>query len=375
MENQSSHDYFRGEEYQEGFSQPEFPEKIEIPPETRERLELIARIVGGDFGMKVDFADRPGIGSVFNAAEMKITFDPQQVVENPREAEFVAAHEGGHRAISRSPDQIGVKQEKIEELYDLPGFGFLARSVEEPADNEWIKRKFEGIREHMEEVLRVLHRHEEDEAPVLTDPDVLETIALLGYTPKFVFYGPQIERHWLMGEFSRDLDPDVRRVLEKTIKSAEKAYLSLPGPHPTEKQIKEKARQRFSITLKEVWPAFKKLVEQDISREKIREMIEEMMKQSFANMREALEKGESLPGPLGELPQEFQDELREKMKQGIDNLEKFMEEQKQQAGGKEKAEKREKDEAKEGEAGEEGGEERDESEERGNEEEALESAR
>ena len=341
--------------------EPGIPEKIEVSPEVRERLEIIARIIGGDFGMKVDIADRPGIGSFFDSEQVKITFDPVQVAENPEEAEFVAAHEGGHRAISRSPDQIGVKDEKIEELYNSLGFGFLARSIEEPADNEWVRRKFAGIAEGMETVIKEMHRYEGDEPAVLTDPEVMNIIPLLGYVPKFATYGPQIERHWLMGDFSKDLDPKVREALERTIKDAEKAYLSIPDSHPTEKEVRERARRRFSITVKDVWPEFKKLVEEDVDQEKLRQMTSDMMKNAFENMRKALEDGEPLPGPLGELPEDLSQELREKMKQALDNLEQFLKEegkkgspQKGKEGDSQEAsEGTSEDEKSEGEAGEE----------------------
>ena len=48
------------------------------------------------------------------------------------------------------------------------------------------------------------------------------------------------------------------------------------------------------------------------------------MQQTFEKMRDALEGNEPLPGPLGELPEDLQQELREKMKQALDTLEQFL---------------------------------------------------
>ena len=83
--------------------------KKEISPELKEKiakaesgLATLAQIVGGDFGMKVTFGE-PGGGSFYNPATVEITLDPEILAEGKDwRAEFVAGHEGGHRAITRS---------------------------------------------------------------------------------------------------------------------------------------------------------------------------------------------------------------------------------------------------------------------------------
>lgn len=318
-------------EKQEPIYQKE-PIKIsEIGLEVKERLSTIAKIIGGDFGMKIEIG-KPRGGSYFTPEENKITFDPLEIQENELNAEFVAAHEGGHKAISRIAPQLGLKPEKIKELYSQIGFDFMQRMIEEPAVNTWIEEKYAGL----EEAISKQKKHTaEMEGSFVVDPEVVRVFKILGRIPKFAKWATEIQRYWAGVKPSQNLDDNIKKILEATIDSAKKSYKTLPSKTPKEKEIIEKARQRFLINYKEVWPIFQKLVEQDISQEEINEMLREMLKKEFQQIKEDME-NKPLPGPLGKLPEDLQKELREKIKQAIEEMEKFME--KKEKAGEEKEE-------------------------------------
>ncbi|MBT9133018.1 MAG: hypothetical protein DDT32_01985 [Syntrophomonadaceae bacterium] len=94
----------------------EIPEKIEIPKKDWQAIEIIAKRVGGDFGIEVKLG-KPGGGSIFNSEDNSITFDPLHIRDNMEQAKFVAGHEGSHRAISPNPKEIGLSREQIRESY------------------------------------------------------------------------------------------------------------------------------------------------------------------------------------------------------------------------------------------------------------------
>lgn len=54
--------------------------KVEIPKEDWQTLEIIAKRVGGDFGLEVKLR-KPGEGSFFNQENCLITFDPLHIKE------------------------------------------------------------------------------------------------------------------------------------------------------------------------------------------------------------------------------------------------------------------------------------------------------
>jgi hypothetical protein len=102
----------------------ETPSAPEVPPEDWQTIEIIAKRVGGDFGMKVKqgppFLEElnPLTGkkekipyvAFEHTKERSITFNPLFARENPRQARRIAAHEGAHRAITRGCHEIGLPQ-------------------------------------------------------------------------------------------------------------------------------------------------------------------------------------------------------------------------------------------------------------------------
>jgi len=295
-----------------------------VAPEVERRLKIISQRVGGDFGMRAEIIPagqrpkgEPQQGSYFSPQETKIVFDPEHIKKDSQEAEFVAGHEGGHRAITRGPEAIGLKEEKIEEIYNQLGFAFISNCLEDPADNNWIGEKFPGLKPSIQKTYDKML--EKENVPLgLSHPEAAAAFALLGYVPKFVDYGSEIIRYWHQDKFSQQLDPKIKEILDKTKKEAQEFYETLPGSHPTEKEVVEKAKQRFLINYEKIWPEVKKLVEKDLNDEKLRQMLKqalEQMKKGKPKDGKGEGRGEGVQIPLDKLPKDLQKELKEKVKE------------------------------------------------------------
>lgn len=270
------------------------PDEAGVSPELIGRLRNIAQIVGGDFGMKVEIG-QPGGGSFFNPESAKIVFDPLQIKENERLAEFIAGHEGGHRVIEKGPRAIGAKEEFWQEL----GFSYLMNSIADCADNDWVAKRYPGLAERIVEVYSAAT---EKENALFTSSEVTQMIQTLGYIPKFVQYGSELIIYWHRGSFSSQLDPSVRQALEKTLVAAQKSWQSIPSSEGRRTEVLARAKERFAINRLEIWPIIKELIEEDKINEQLRQMIEEAIKGEASGQN-----------PLDKLPRGLKKELKKKL--------------------------------------------------------------
>jgi hypothetical protein len=286
-------------------------EEIGIPEEVWQILEIIAKRVGGDFRMKVRLGE-PGDGSFFNPEDGSITFDPLHIKENPELAKFVAGHEGAHRAITLHPKELGLSQEKIRELYSQIGFGYLQNVIEDPAVNDWMTRRFPGLKEYTK---KTYDEQLKEEGAVLSTPEVRRIAAQLGYWPRFAQYGSEIIRDWHQGRFSRELDPAVERALKRTIDYARKSRSTIPNPEKSErKEIIQTAQERFKINTEYIWPEVRKLVEMDLRTEEQRQMVKD-----FRQKQKELEQKRR---EMEQAQKEGNKERQEELQREIEELEK-----------------------------------------------------
>ena len=309
--------------------QPQVPAgKKEISPGLKEKiakaedeLATIAQIVGGDFGMKVKFGEQGG-GSFYNLETVEITLDPDILLEGKDWlAQFVAGHEGGHRAITRSLEQVGVPEEKALELYGKIGFGYSVNCREDCADNDWVGGIYEKFKEASDKNYQETFAKPD---AVMATLEIQTLISLLGYVPKFVRFGGEVMRRWAIDEQAEGLDKEVVDALKATAGHEEKYWQTIPEKYAKELERVERARDRFRIFYEKIWPEVEKLVKMDIDQEKMRQLAQELLKQ-------AQEKGESgkagepgaSSGGAGQLPKELLDELQ---KAAEKNLKKQLEE-------------------------------------------------
>ena len=307
------------------FSEEEKPieeksEKIEISKEDWQFfwkvLKIIAQRVGGDFRMEVKLGE-PGGGSFFNPEDCSITFDPLHIKENPELAIFTAGHEGAHRAITLHPRELGLSQEKIRELYSQIGFGYIQNVIEDPAVNDWMTEKFPGLKEYTQ---KTYDEELKEEGVVLSESEVRRIADQLGYWPKFAQYGSEIIRDWHQGRFSQELDPAVRKALERTIDDARKSRTTIPDPKKSDrKEIIRTARERFRINTENIWPEVRKLVEMDLRTEEKRQMLKDFRQKQ----KELEQKRKEMEQAQKEGDKEKQERLQEEIKQLEKELDPF----------------------------------------------------
>jgi len=314
--------------------------------ESEERLAIIAQVVGSDFKMSVKFGESGG-GSFFNPESVSITLDPSIIFEGKEHlAEFIAGHEGGHRAITRSLGQIGVKKAKVLELYDKIGYGYSDNCHEDCANNDWVARVFERFKEFSDSYYQKIFQTEN--APIVT-PEVQRIIGLLGYIPKFVSFNSEIMRKWATNGYSEKLELEVRDALRKTIKHSQDFWQTIPDKFSNEDERTLSARERFRIFYENIWPEIEKLVKIDLNQEKMRELADKMMKKMKARAEnKEKEEPEKSGGEGLSLPKEMMEELLkatqdnmekqlERLKKGLDELNEKLERSKQ-SGDKKKQE-------------------------------------
>ncbi len=280
-----------------------------IEPERLEYLKSIARFIGRDWGMKVELGE-PGKGSCFNPEENRIQFDPLHLSDPLRvdTAEFVSAHEGGHRAVTRTGESLGLTKERVKELYSQLGFGFGFNAVEDPAENNWWSRQYEGCAPWMR---RVYDGQFEKDAAVLGTPEINRLIQELGSTPRFAHFGSELIRLWHTGGFSEGIPDDVRLALERSRGFAEEFFNDIPtNEHPAEADVLERARSRFTTFQDRIWPEMEQLVKEDLRDERLRKMVEEKKEDGLSKsaqeeieqaMKEAAERAAGAAEQAGEI--------------------------------------------------------------------------
>lgn len=246
--------------------------KIEIPKEEWETLRIIAKRVGGDFGMEIKLGE-PGEGTFFSPEGGFIAFDPLHIKDNFEQAKFLAGHEGSHRAITPGPTKMGLSPEKIRELYSQIGFGYLQNVVEDPTVNDWMRERFPGLEPY---VNKTYNEWLKKENVVLSTPEVRRIAAQLGYWPKFAQYGSEVIRDWHQRKFSSNLDPAVEKALKRTVEYARESISIIPDPKKLSRERKEiiaAGQKRFENNTNYIWPEVKKLVEMDLQTEERRQML------------------------------------------------------------------------------------------------------
>lgn len=249
---------------------PESPESYGIPHDQWQALEMIAQRVGGDYGMHVKLG-KPGEGSFFDPSDTSITLDPVHVRRNFSFAKFVSAHEGSHRAITIGPAELGVPDAVIEELYSRVGFAYLHNIIEDPAVNDWACARHPGLNK---DVKSTYDEQFQNENAALSTPEVQRIAAQLGYWPRFCQYGSEIIRDWHQGRYSYTLDPAVQKALTRTIADARTGISTIPSPENRDRQeILAAAQERFRISAEALWSEMRKLVEQDLHTEELRQMV------------------------------------------------------------------------------------------------------
>ena len=313
-------------------------------------LEYNAKVVGADFDMAVKLG-LPFQGSFFDSEEISITFDPEHILKDEKEATFVAGHEGAHRAITPHPGDLGFTKSKIEKLYSQIGFGYLHNVVEDAVVNDWLQKKFVGFQSLV--AYNYDKTFEKDNIPMGTGETNMMA-AKLGYSPLFTYYGAELLRYWHTKRISEEMDPFLEEAVKESLGTANISIKQRPSSNPSKSQILATARKRFSINTKNLYPIMERLVEKDKEKMAERNAMEDYMKQKqeLDNKKQELDKAqkngdqkkekqlekeiedmEEKLKKMGDLSEEALKELEKKIREAMKKLKEEMEKGEKGEGG------------------------------------------
>ncbi len=295
-------------------------------------LSSLAYFIGKDFKIPVEL-NEPGAGWHWDFEANKIRIDPKDLLEKDMDyLRFVISHEGGHRRISRT-EFIPQKE------WNEPGFSFMMNAIEDPRDNNFVAESYPKFKEWM----NIAYQEDLDfEAKAKSD-----AIEKLGYQPRFMQAGFEYIKQWFKEtkkespELSEDLSPEVKTVVSETLESARDSWWRYPSrkeADKSEKLISKYAEASYLINRDEIWPEFKKLIEEDMKDQKTQEALKDMMQGGEKGEGE----GKQIPEPLkNNLTPKEQKELEKALNEPEDKSKKNKKE-KEQKGQKGEGEKEEK---------------------------------
>ncbi|KKU81467.1 MAG: Response regulator receiver protein [Parcubacteria group bacterium GW2011_GWA1_47_8] len=289
------------------------PEQQREIRQKQQVLSSLAYFIGKDFRIPVEL-NEPGAGWHWNFQENVIRIDPKDLLEKPMDyLRFVISHEGGHRRISRT-DFIPLEE------WGQPGFSFMMNAIEDPRDNNFVAESYPKFKEQM----GLAYKEDLDfEAKAKEKAD-----QKLGYRPRFMQAGFEYIKQWFREvegkdvELSEDLPEEVKAVVTATLSSARDSWLRYPSRQEADKSedlIRKYAQVSYEINRDEVWPEFKKLIDDDMEDQKMQELLKDAQK----NQASDESGGQGLPQELKDkLTPEEQQSLQEAIKQAIEDAKK-----------------------------------------------------
>lgn len=266
--------------------------------EIKKRLNVLSSIVyfiGQDFEIGIELnphrKPHPQSGWHWDFKDNIVRVDPDDLLERPIEYScFVMGHEAGHRRVSRT-------HFIPKEVWGQPGFGFLMNAIEDPRENNFVADNYPMFAQRMEMAYK-------------TDLNIegkakKKAVETIGRVPRFMQAGFEYIRLWFLERLNEkefiglskekaveklgsmiltDLPDDVKQVVLKTLADARNSWWLYPTKKEAdgkngEEIISEYAEGSYNINHEEIWPEFKKLIDEDIKDEKAKQLIDELKKQ------------------------------------------------------------------------------------------------
>ena len=306
--------------------EPTEPEKRDFS-DLREHLKSLIERIGGlqkvSITSKSSFADRLSVESIGGRGEgwwSQEIIDtrtkkskgwmvhvPERIMESSENvAKGSAAHEAGHVAITRHHQYIPdlVMQE--------PGFHQLISAAEELPTDQVVRDRYPGAGRWVDEVRE--DQFQQGEA-------IRKIKKNIGYIPKSIKLGSMIVygRHIEGSPEAGGIYADIRHVYENIKEALFEVEHILPDEDVDERGVLDKSKERYKIIYKKIWPEVKKLVEEDIETEKLRQMLEQAAKQSEKEKREKEESEKGGEGE-GDEAKEGDKEIADALKQMSEDL-------------------------------------------------------
>lgn len=324
----------------------QYPQKLpEVDEQIRRRAEAIALFMGGDYDMTVGVGPW-GSGWHWDFVKNHVNMDAKDLATQPEDVvKGIAAHEGNHKAVSRT--------DSIMDLWQEPGFSFGFNAVEDPRANEGGIHFMPGTRKWIRSYI------ERDLSPGGgLDYQGMEKAAKdkMGYVPDFMKWGSEMIRYWHKKELAGELttseskkkflseipDKGVRETVEKTIGDFEKYYKTIPDTKD-EMEVRSKAKESAQNFRENMWPAYKELVKKSQEDQSLANMLQDMLEQDQKGQQGQQSQGQSgksgkpMMIPFSSLPKDVQDEIKKKVeeaqKEAQEQAQKEAQKNKGQQGG------------------------------------------
>ena len=312
--------------------------KSAINPDDFLELQIIAQQIAGDLDLEISIGIA-GQGSFFSFEPLRITLDPAHILDDPEFAKFVAGHEGAHRRFSISPYELIQSHEEIEELYGQTGFHATMNTIEDCAVNDGMSREVPGMSRY---TTGAYAKADKEGLHVMT-PEIAAIIQRIGREPKFAQALAEMTRDWHNwrkeggyvqsfeslgkdGRYGTNVDASVLKALRNTRRAVRKAVSSMPKVGEKDVAVLRKfAQERLQIVRDQIHPEIKRLLEEDINLEAMRQGLQSpkdgasettMSKQLSKQASQEIEKAtqEFISETAKEQAQEYQD-LKQKLSQ------------------------------------------------------------
>ncbi len=282
-----------------------------IHEDLRHKADIIARTSGDNLDFKVIFGPK-GSGSNWDPNKREYVFD-SRILDYPLdEALGVIQHEANHEIVS--------SLDYVMDLWPELGFAFGMNAAEDPRANHGGMEIMPGTRPWIRAYI------ERDLSPgggldykgIKADAE-----ERLGYIPKFMQAGAELIRYWHDREFTdRFSDPDsfdanwqqfleeipdadVAAFIDKTRSDFEKYYQTVPSSRD-KTDHDGKAKESSDIFRNDIWPEYKKLVEQSLKDQAMSSMVSDMTSD------------QPMIIPFDELPPDVQEEIKEAIRQAAE---------------------------------------------------------
>jgi cobalamin biosynthesis protein CobT len=269
----------------------------------QELLSVLAYFIGRDFQMPI-LLNAPGARWHWNFKDNHIKIDTKDLLEKPMDyLRFVICHEGGHRRVSRT-DFIP------KEVWNQTGFPFLMNAIEDPRMNNFVADAYSAFEKYME----FAYEHDFE----LAEKSRIEAKGKLGYVPQHLQAGWEYIRLWFYDrknepvEIAPHLPEDVKEVIKNTLAEAKDSWWTYPSKQQADKNEKEISRfaeSSYKINYEQIWPEFKKLVEDDKKTQEMQESLKGMQKKGGEGDEK---EGKSIPKELKNKLSEDEEKALEK---------------------------------------------------------------
>lgn len=275
-------------------------------------LSSLAYFIGKDFQIPVEL-NSPGGGWHWDFENNVIRIDPKTLLEGSLdELRYLICHEGGHRRVSRT-NFIPL------EIWRQPGFAALMNFIEDPRNDNFISESYPRYRENLDISWGAFFEEEKGKIEDLAKDR-------LGTRPRFMRAGYEYIRQWFNEihdkplDISEDLPQEVQDVVRATLEAARSSWWRYPSRQEAdrggvvngekvdgEKIIRTYAEASYNINLNNIWPEFKKLIEQDAEDQEIQKFLQEMMENAQQGDQNEMDSGNE--GDTRDLPEDLKNKL------------------------------------------------------------------